>query len=113
MATSRSGTFRYVISPGSIPQIGPVEMADTFSGDDLHLRRAGGSVAEIICMEYSPSAEIEGGAWIVHARGSFWSNAGSNRKSTEAVVTRWEAGAGISLLQAKCDDSGDRLMKGQ
>jgi hypothetical protein len=116
-ATSHLGTFRFVIPAGSIPKIGPVEVADAIYYRGVRLRRAGGSVGEILCMEYSPDVETGEGSWGIHARGSFWSSAplgGSTCKAREAVIVRSEdgSGAGISLRGAECVE-GSRLTKGR
>lgn len=115
-ATSHLGTFRFVIPPGSIPRIGPLEMADRMK-NSVHLRRAGGSIRKIVCMEYRPNGESGQGAWSIHTRGSFWSSApfgASSCKAPEAVIVRSEDGssAGISLRGAECVE-GRGLTKGR
>jgi hypothetical protein len=117
VARGALGEFPFVVPPGSIPQLGPNELADRLRGG-VHRRRAGGSVTQILCMEFVPGPGPEAGAWRVHARGAFWFQApfgGSSCRSPEAVISFAESGeaGGISLRDGSCDEGSGRLIRGR
>lgn len=117
-ATSRLGAIRFVIPPGQVPRLGPAEVADVLHDRGFVARRAGGSVREIVCMEFHPGPATGDGGWSIHARGAFWFQApagGSSCRSEEAVLQTSEDGwgSGISILESSCVDAGERLIKGR